>query len=122
MNSVLVRGRGFLVLPSTVSPEFPNIHSIAVLPLKNLSGDIQQDYLADGITELLTAELSKTLRIRVTSRTSAMQYRNTDKPLPVIARELNVDAVLEGSVVRSGNRLRVTAQLVQGAVGSASLG
>jgi TolB-like protein/DNA-binding winged helix-turn-helix (wHTH) protein/Flp pilus assembly protein TadD len=92
----------------------PEIHSIAVLPLKNLSGDTQQEYLADGITELLTTELSKALRIRVTSRTSAMHYRNTDKPLPVIARELNVDAVVEGSVVRSGNRLRVTVQLVHG--------
>jgi serine/threonine-protein kinase len=95
-------------------PGVPEIHSIAVLPLKNLSGDPQQEYFADGITELLTGELSNALPIRVTSRTSAMRYGNTDKPLPVIARELNVDAVLEGSVVRSGNRLRVTAQLIHG--------
>ncbi len=97
-----------------VQPGVPEVHSIAVLPLKNLSGDSQQEYLADGITELLTAELSKALRIRVTSRTSAMLYRNTEKRLPVIARELNVDALLEGSVVRSGSRLRVTAQLIYG--------
>jgi TolB-like protein/DNA-binding winged helix-turn-helix (wHTH) protein/Tfp pilus assembly protein PilF len=93
-------------------PGVPRIRSIAVLPLRNLSGDPEQDYFADGITELLTEELSKTLRVRVTSRTSAMRYRDTGKPLPVIARELNVDAVLEGSVIRSGNRLRVTAQLI----------
>jgi TolB-like protein/DNA-binding winged helix-turn-helix (wHTH) protein len=92
-----------------------DIRSIAVLPLRNLSGNPEQDYFADGITELLIGELSKTLRVRVTSRTSALRYRKSDKPLPVIARELNVDAVLEGSVIRSGNRVRVTAQLVHGA-------
>ncbi|MEO7142870.1 MAG: winged helix-turn-helix domain-containing protein [Bryobacteraceae bacterium] len=94
-------------------PGASDIGSIAVLPLKNLSGNAEQDYFADGITELLTGELSKALHIRVTSRTSAMRYRNSDKTLPVIARELNVDAVLEGSVIRSGNRLRLTAQLIQ---------
>lgn len=88
------------------------IRSIAVLPLKNLSGDPEQDYFADGITELLTAEISKALPVRVTSRTSAMRYRNSDKPLRTMARELNVDAVIEGSVVRSGGRLRITAQLI----------
>src|SRR5258708_38161341 len=85
-------------------------HSLAVLPLKNLSGDPQQDYVAGGITELLTGELSKTLPFRVVSRTSAMTYRDQDKPLPEIARELKADLVVEGSVIRSGNRLRVTAQ------------
>lgn len=88
------------------------IHSLAVLPLKNLSGDSQQDYFADGITELLTQELSKSLPIRVTSRTSAMHYKNRNERLPVIARELNVDAIVEGSVIRSGNHLRVTATLL----------
>jgi TolB-like protein/DNA-binding winged helix-turn-helix (wHTH) protein/Tfp pilus assembly protein PilF len=92
----------------------PRFQSIAVLPLKNLSGDPQQAYFADGITELLTTELAKTLPVRVISRTSAMRYRDTDKALPVIARELNAEAVLEGSVIRSGNRLRVTAQLIHG--------
>ena len=88
------------------------IRSIAVLPLKNLSGDPEQEYFADGITELLTAEISKALPLRVTSRTSAMRYRNSDKPLRTMARELNVDAVIEGSVERSGGRLRITAQLI----------
>jgi TolB-like protein/DNA-binding winged helix-turn-helix (wHTH) protein/Tfp pilus assembly protein PilF len=90
----------------------PAIHSLAVLPLKNLSGDPQQDYFADGITELLTGEISKTLPVRVVSRTSAMTYRGKEKPLPEIARELNVDLVIEGSVIRSGTHLRVTAQLI----------
>lgn len=90
----------------------PAIHSIAVLPLRNLSGDPAQDYFVDGITELLTTELSRAIPLRVTSRTSAMHYRNSDKPLPIVGRELNVDAVLEGSVVRSGDRLRITAQLI----------
>jgi TolB-like protein/DNA-binding winged helix-turn-helix (wHTH) protein/Tfp pilus assembly protein PilF len=90
----------------------PQIRSIAVLPLKNLSGNPEQDYFADGVTELLTGELSKALQVRITSRTSAKRYRDTDKPLPVIARELNVDALLEGSVIRSGNRLRVSARLI----------
>lgn len=88
------------------------IRSIAVLPVKNLSGDPEQDYFADGITELLTAEISKALPVRVTSRTSAMRYRNSNKPLRTMARELNVDAVIEGSVVRSGSRLRITAHLI----------
>ncbi|MBZ5622106.1 MAG: winged helix-turn-helix domain-containing protein [Acidobacteriia bacterium] len=88
------------------------VRSIAVLPLKNLSGDSGQDYFADGMTELLTAEISKALRLRVASRTSAMRYRNSDKPLRAMARELNVDALIEGSVVRSGGRLRITVQLI----------
>lgn len=88
------------------------IRSIAVLPFKNLSGDPGQEYFADGMTELLTAEISKALRVRVTSRTSAMRYRNSDKPLRTMASELNVDAVIEGSVVRSGGRLRITVQLI----------
>ena len=88
------------------------ISSVAVLPLKNLSGDLGQEYFADGITELLTAEISKALPVRVTSRTSAMRYRNSGKALRTMARELNVDAVMEGSVARSGGRLRVTVQLI----------
>ena len=88
------------------------IRSIAVLPLKNLSGDPGQEYFADGITELLTAEISKALPVRVTSRTSAMRYRNSGKSLRTMARELNVDAVIEGSVARSGGRLRITVQLI----------
>ena len=90
------------------------IHSLAVLPLENLSGDPQQQYFADGMTEELTTELSQVSSLRVVSRTSAMRYRGTRKSVPEIARELNVDAVVEGSVEREGDRVRITAQLVQG--------
>ena len=91
------------------------IHSLAVLPLENLSGDPQQQYFADGMTEELTTELSQVSSLRVVSRTSAMRYKGTQKSVPEIARELNVDAVVEGSVEREGDRVRITAQLVQGA-------
>jgi eukaryotic-like serine/threonine-protein kinase len=91
------------------------IGSLAVLPLVNLSGDAEQDYFADGITEALIANLAKIRAIKVISRTSVMQYKATKKPLPDIARELKVDAVVEGSVLRSGNRVRVTAQLIRAA-------
>ncbi len=86
--------------------------SLAVLPLQNLSGDPGQDYFADGMTDELTTQLAKIKSIRVISRTSAMRYKNAQKSLPEIARELNVDAVVEGSIVRSGNRLKLTAQLI----------
>jgi len=92
----------------------PGIHSLAVLPLENLSGDPQQQYFADGMTEELTTELSQVRSLRVVSRTSAMRYKGTQKSVPEIARELNVDAVVEGSVEREGDRIRITAQLVQG--------
>src|SRR4029077_2338443 len=91
------------------------ISSIAVLPLENLSRDPEQDYFADGMTEELIAELSKVGALRVISRTSIMQYKGVHKPLPQIARELNVDAVVEGSVLRSGDRVRITAQLIHAA-------
>jgi TolB-like protein/DNA-binding winged helix-turn-helix (wHTH) protein/tetratricopeptide (TPR) repeat protein len=87
-------------------------HSIAVLPLANLSGDPSQEYFADGMTDELTTELAKVHGLRVISRTSVMQYKNTHKTMPEIARELTVDAVVEGSVMRSGDRVRVTAQLI----------
>jgi TolB-like protein/DNA-binding winged helix-turn-helix (wHTH) protein/Tfp pilus assembly protein PilF len=86
--------------------------SIAVLPMQNLSGDPSQEYFADGFTEELVTELAQVRSLRVISRTSAMQYKGTKKPLPQIARELHVGLVLEGSVLRSGNRVRVTAQLI----------
>jgi TolB-like protein/DNA-binding winged helix-turn-helix (wHTH) protein len=89
-----------------------SFHSIAVLPLENLSGDPSQEYFADGITDALITQLAKLHRLRVISRTSIMQYKSLRKPLPDIARDLNVDAVVEGSVSPSGNRVRVTAQLV----------
>jgi TolB-like protein/DNA-binding winged helix-turn-helix (wHTH) protein/Tfp pilus assembly protein PilF len=91
----------------------PQIRSLAVLPIENLSGDLSQDFLADGMTEELITELGKSSALRVISRTSVMQYRGTKKPVQEIARELNVDAVLEGTVLRSGNHLRITANLVQ---------
>jgi TolB-like protein/DNA-binding winged helix-turn-helix (wHTH) protein len=91
----------------------PHIESLAVLPLENLSGDPQQEYFADGMTEELITNLGKVSALRVISRTSVMQYKQTKKPLPTIARELNVDAIVEGSVLRSGDRVRITAQLIQ---------
>ncbi len=90
----------------------PKIESLAVLPLANLSGDPQQEYFSDGMTEELIATLGKISALRVISRTSVMPYKKTDKPLPQIARELNVDAVIEGSVFRAGERVRITAQLL----------
>src|SRR5208337_3146096 len=89
------------------------IQSIAVLPLANLSGDASQDYFADGMTDALITELSQIRKLRVISRTSVMQYRRTQKTLQEIARELNVDAIVEGSVVRSGKRVRISAKLFQ---------
>ena len=90
----------------------PKIESLAVLPMANLSGDPQQEYFADGMTEALIAELGQIGSLRVISRTSVMQYKGAKKPLPQIARELNVDAVIEGSVLRVGDRVRITAQLI----------
>jgi TolB-like protein/DNA-binding winged helix-turn-helix (wHTH) protein/Flp pilus assembly protein TadD len=89
------------------------IRSLAVLPLENLSGDASQDYFADGMTDQLITDLGQIGELRVISRTSAMQYKGAHKSLPQIARELNVDAVVEGTVVRSGDRVRITAQLIQ---------
>ncbi len=91
------------------------IESLAVLPLANLSGDPEQEYFADGMTEELITDLAKVGALRVISRTSAMHFKGTDKALPEIARQLNVDAIIEGSVLRSGDRVRITAQLVEGA-------
>ncbi len=90
----------------------PALRSIAVLPLENLSGDASQDYFVDGMTEELITDLAKFNSLRVTSRTSVMRYKGTKKSLPEIARELKVDGIVEGSVMRSGKRVRVTAQLL----------
>ena len=94
------------------TPRTP-IQSIAVLPLVNLSNDANQDYFADGMTEALTTDLGKISALRVISRTSVMQYKGTKKSLPEIARELQVDALVEGTVSRSANHMRITANLVQ---------
>ena len=91
----------------------PKIESIAVLPLANLSGDPAQEYFADGMTEELITNLGKISALRVISRTSVMRYKKTEKPLPQIARELGVDGIVEGSVLRVGDRVRITAQLIQ---------
>lgn len=90
----------------------PAVRSIAVLPFENLSGDPSQDYFADAMTEELTSDLGKISALRVISRTSAMHYRKTQKTAPEIAAELNVDGLVESSVVRSGDRVRITAQLI----------
>lgn len=93
-------------------PSMGPVRLLAVLPLSNLSGDPGQDYFADGMTDELITSLAQLGDVQVISRTSVMQYRNTKKPLPEIGRDLNVDAIVEGSVARSGQHVRITAQLV----------
>ena len=105
INLLGIRDR---LLPRAV----PKIESIAVLPLENLSHDPDQEYFADGMTEELITDLGKIGALRVISRTSVMHYKGTKKPLPEIAKELNVEAIVEGTVLRSGNRIRVTANLL----------
>jgi TolB-like protein len=114
---------GCLAVTSAVlrlrSPATPGrIQSLAVLPLENLSNDKEQDYFADGMTEALITDLAKINALRVVSRTSVMRYKGykgAPKALPEIARELSVDAVVEGSVQRAGDRVRITVQLVRAA-------
>jgi TolB-like protein/DNA-binding winged helix-turn-helix (wHTH) protein/tetratricopeptide (TPR) repeat protein len=91
-----------------------NIRSLAVLPLTNLSNDPAQESFADGMTDALITDLSQISALRVISRTTAMGYKKTDKPAPQIAQELRVDGIVEGTVQRSGNRVRITAQLIYG--------
>jgi TolB-like protein/DNA-binding winged helix-turn-helix (wHTH) protein/Flp pilus assembly protein TadD len=93
------------------------IHSIAVLPLENFSGDPAEDYFADGMTDELTTNLAKVSSLGVIGRTSVMRYKGTHKSIPEIARELKVDFVVEGSVVRDGDNVRITAQLIDGPSG-----
>ena len=95
-----------LVLP--IAP----IHSLAVLPLENVSGDVSQEYFADGMTDELITTLGQISALRVISRTSAMLYKGARKPLAQIARELDVDAVVDGAVFRSGNQVRITAEII----------
>ena len=95
--------------PSTI------IRSLAVLPLESLSSDASQDYFADGMTDELISDLGQISALRVISRTSVMAYKRARKPLPQIARELDVDAVVEGTVLRSGDQVRITAQLIEAA-------
>ncbi|MCK4539155.1 MAG: protein kinase, partial [Candidatus Krumholzibacteria bacterium] len=106
--AALVLGRSYL---------FPKrkeiIDSIAVLPLENLSNDPDQEFFADGMTEALIADLAKIGTLKVISRTSVMRYKDTRKSLPEIARELDVDAIIEGSVMQVGGRVKITAQLIE---------
>jgi TolB-like protein len=92
----------------------PQIRSVAVLPLENLFGDPQQEYLSDGLTDAIATGLAQIADLRVISRTTSMHYKHTQKTTPEIARELDLDALIEGSVVRSGNRLRLNVELIQG--------
>jgi len=103
------------IVKSRSHPTAAKIRSLAVLPLKNLSGDPSQEYLADGMTEALIGRLSAIHDLRVISRTSTMLLKDTKLSAPEIARTLSVDALVEGSVVREGSRIRVNAQLIRGA-------
>ncbi len=96
-------------------PSRPAVLSIMVLPLENLSGDPSQEYFADGVTDALIGDLAKLPGLQVISRTSSMHYKGTKKSLPEIAREIKVDAIVEGSVQRSGDRVVIRAQLIQAA-------
>ena len=94
----------------------PDIKSIAVLPLENLSGDPAQEYAADGMTEALISSLAQVRALRVVSRTSAMRFKGSKKPLPEIAQELKVDAVMSGSFHQADGRVKVMVQLVHGPI------
>jgi TolB-like protein len=90
----------------------PVIHSLAVLPLENLTGDASQEYFADAMTDALITDLAQIANLRVISRTSIMRYKGMRKPLPEIARELGVEGIVEGTVTHSGSRVRITSQLI----------
>lgn len=106
-DSSVISGPAAVAMPAAQA-----IRSIAVLPLRNTSGDPTQEYFVDGMTEAIIGDLARIKALRVISRTSAMQYKGSSKPLPEIARELNVDAVIEGSAHLVGNRVRVSVQLI----------
>ena len=108
LGATRLRGRGDRSAPLTIT-------SIAVLPFENLGGDREQDYFVDGMTDAVIANLAQVRALRVVSRTSVVQYEKTDKLLPRIAEDLGVEAVVEGTVMRSGDRVRVTAQLIHAA-------
>jgi TolB-like protein/DNA-binding winged helix-turn-helix (wHTH) protein len=111
---VLIASSGKIQRWLSAASSSSSIHSIAVLPLQNLSGDATQEYFSDGMTDALITDLAQMGSVKVISRTSSMQYKQTKKSLPEIARELNVDGIVEGTVQRSGDRVRITAQLIHG--------
>ncbi|HSY04401.1 MAG TPA: winged helix-turn-helix domain-containing protein [Steroidobacteraceae bacterium] len=111
--ALVLAGAVSWILYTSKTSSSPTIRSLAVLPLKNLSGDASQDYFSDGMTEELITQLGQISALRVISSTSVMLYKGVDKPLADIARELSVQAVVEGSVLRSGDRVRITAQLIR---------
>jgi TolB-like protein/DNA-binding winged helix-turn-helix (wHTH) protein/Flp pilus assembly protein TadD len=110
--AALIAG-GLAWLAHATRPALPTVRAIAVLPLTNIAKDASQDFFADGMTDELITQLGRISAIRVISRSSAMAYKDTRKPLATIARELHVDAVVEGSVLREGDRVRISAQLIQ---------
>ncbi len=112
LNVAGLRDKALTAVGARQGLPVPKIESIAVLPLENLSPDPDQEYFADGITDELITNLGKISALRVISRNSVMLYKGKRKPTPEIARELNVDAVVEGAVLRSGNHVRITAQLI----------
>ncbi|MBI3679466.1 MAG: winged helix-turn-helix domain-containing protein [Acidobacteria bacterium] len=125
-SGAVTRSRSTLALPalgalvavwwlSHRGPSAPAFQSLAVLPFQNLSGDPNQNYVSDGLTEELICEMAKIGALRVISRTSVMRYKVDRKPLPQVSRELGAGAVVEGSIARFGDRLRVTVQLLDGA-------
>jgi TolB-like protein/Flp pilus assembly protein TadD len=111
--ALVLAGAASWIFYTSKTSSSPTIRSLAVLPLKNLSGDASQDYFSDGMTEELITQLGQISALRVISSTSVMLYKGVDKPLVDIARELSVQAVVEGSVLRSGDRVRITAQLIR---------
>jgi TolB-like protein/Tfp pilus assembly protein PilF len=112
---VLLAAVYFMVRSHTGHAARPKIRALAVLPLKNLSGDPAQEYLADGMTEALIGRLARIHNLRVVSRTSVMRFKDPKLSTPQISKTLGVDAIVEGSVMREGDRIRVTAQLIRGA-------
>lgn len=112
--AILVLGSGTIRSQLGLKTDSPRVRSLAVLPFVNLSNDPNQESFADGITDALITDLAQIDSLRVISRTSTLHYKNTRETLPGIARELNVDGIVEGAVQRSGNHLRVTARLIDG--------
>src|SRR5215510_15098111 len=113
-TALVLAGIAYLFVSSRVATTPRTIRSVAVLPLQNLSGDSGQDFFVDGMTEALIERLSSMQGVRVISRTSVMRFKHSSQSLPEIAQTLRVDAVVEGSVVRSGRRVRISAQLIRG--------